>query len=162
MCVIIDNSVRDEVFKPIDSKQRAPAREFFRCINKRNFPVVAGGKLLAKELSESSNFRKWWQQAVLSGRGRKVPDDSIEREVVNLQHEGEHLSNDLHILALARVSGARLLYTNDRKLQQDFKNKQLISNPPGRIYTTLDEKYRQLRPSHKRLLGRTDLCRKLR
>ena len=161
MCVIIDNSVAGEVFAKAGSGKPAPAHELFSRINKRCFPVVAGGELLAKELSENSNFRRWWQQAVLSGRGRKVPDDSIEQEVVNLKRKGGYRSNDPHVLALARVSGARLLYTNDRRLQRDFKNSQLISNPAGRIYTTLGEENRQLRPSHKRLLGRTDLCRKL-
>ena len=162
MCVIIDNSVRDEVFARVESERLAPAREFFRCINKRNFPVVAGGKLLSEELVGNGDFRMWWRQAVLSGRGQKVEDESIQREVSNLERKGGHRSNDLHVLALANVSGARLLYTNDRDLQRDFKNGQLISNPPGKIYTTLGEKNRQLRSSHKVLLGRTDLCRKLR
>ena len=44
-------------------------------------------------------------------------------------------SNDPHILALARASGARLVYTGDGKLIADFKNKRLIDGPRGKIYT---------------------------
>ena len=43
-------------------------------------------------------------------------------------------SNDHHIIALARISRARLLYTIDSALQQDFKNRHLLSRPRGRIY----------------------------
>ena len=45
-----------------------------------------------------------------------------------------------HVLALAQVSGARLLYSNDQTLQRDFKNSKLIKNPRGNVYTTLRNK----------------------
>ncbi|MDE0306934.1 MAG: hypothetical protein OXI87_18940 [Albidovulum sp.] len=45
-------------------------------------------------------------------------------------------SNDQHVLALARISGARLLYTNDQKLMDDFKNTELVSTPKGKVYRT--------------------------
>ena len=117
---------------------------------------------MSEELGGNGDFRMWWRRAVLSGRGQKVEDEAIQKEGSNLERKGGHRSNDLHVLALANVSGARLLYTNDRDLQRDFKNGQLISNPRGKIYTTLGEKNRQLRSSDKVLLGRTDLCGKLR
>ena len=37
-------------------------------------------------------------------------------------------SDDFHILALAKFTGARVLYTKDRKLITDFKNNILIDN----------------------------------
>ena len=44
-------------------------------------------------------------------------------------------SNDRHIIALAKASGARLLYTGDGKLlRKDFDNKAYIDNPTGKIY----------------------------
>ena len=45
-------------------------------------------------------------------------------------------SDDPHILALSSVSGARLLYSNDDALQQDFTNSDLLNNPRGRVYST--------------------------
>ena len=75
--------------------------------------------------------------------------------VYNLQ------SNDAHVIALAQLSGARLLYTNDGDLQKDFRNKNLVDNPEGKVYSTEAEKNpnKEFRPAHKRLLGRNDLCR---
>ena len=40
-------------------------------------------------------------------------------------------SNDIHILALAKASNTRLLCSSDRKLQEDFKNKNIIA---GKVY----------------------------
>ena len=37
-------------------------------------------------------------------------------------------SNDLHILALARTSNATLLFSNDKKLHDDFRNRKLLPN----------------------------------
>ena len=33
-----------------------------------------------------------------------------------------------------------MLYSNDRALQQDFKNTRLIDQPPGTVYSTLRSK----------------------
>ena len=61
-----------------------------------------------------------------------------------LRRDGAYVSNDAHVIALAQVSGARLLYSNDSDLQDDFKDKSLIDSPRGRIYTT--ERGRRLQP----------------
>ena len=42
-------------------------------------------------------------------------------------------------------------------LQDDFENKRLIANPPGAIHST--QKGNNFTPTHKRLLGRVNLCR---
>ena len=60
-------------------------------------------------------------------------------------------------LALAQVSGARLLYSNDLTLHQDFGNRDLINRPRGKIYST--HAGGQIQDSHRRLLRRNDLCR---
>lgn len=65
-------------------------------------------------------------------------------------------SDDTHIIALAQISGARLLFSNDKALHQDFKNKELINNPRGKVYSTL--RGSDFRASHKNLLARRDLC----
>ena len=44
-----------------------------------------------------------------------------------------HVSDDLHILALARATSSRLLYTDDSDLIEDFKNKDIINNPHGKV-----------------------------
>ena len=69
-------------------------------------------------------------------------------------------SDDPHIIALAQVSGARLLYSNDKSLQQDFKNKDLINNPRGKVYIT-NECRGNFSSGHKKLLVRRDLCQSI-
>ena len=65
--------------------------------------------------------------------------------------------DDPHILAWAQVSGARLLYTNDKCLKDDFKNKSIISHPEGTVSFTDKRKnntirYSRFTRSKKRLL----------
>ncbi len=87
---------------------------------------------------------------------RVVNDEEVDTETKALKANGLCKSNDPHVLALAQVSGARLLYSNDKDLQQDFKNKALINSPRGKVYSTLENKDFTL--SHRRLLGRNNLC----
>lgn len=65
-------------------------------------------------------------------------------------------SNDIHIIALARVSGARLLFSNDTALHKDFRNKDLIDQPRGKVFSTLKSK--QFTKAHKYLLENRNLC----
>ena len=153
MCAIIDANVVGDVFQPSSCEA---ARKFFEWVNTGRGRLVAGGKVLT-ELDENSTFKIWRQQATLAGRIKIEKDDAIRERVNKLQSEGVlYRSDDLHVLALAQVSGARLLYSNDRDLQHDFKNKDLINNPRGRVYSTRER--RDFADSHKSLLRRTDLC----
>lgn len=158
MCVILYSNVVGEVF--MAGKRPAPAHEFHSTITNRRVPLVAGGKLFL-ELTQNEKFKIWWQSATLSGKARKVDDAKVDELTQKIENEGGYLSNDPHVLALAQVSGARLLYTNDEDLQRDFKR----LKPSGKIYTThwKDKSGKlgdpnTLRNSHKKLLKRTDLC----
>ena len=132
MCVILDNNVVFEVF----ADGRPPAGEgFFNWIDSGRGRLVGGGKLL-KELGRNENFLLWWRQAVLAGRATRVDDDAVQAETNRLADGTTCRSNDPHVIALAVVGGARLLYTNDRKLQHDFKNRHLIDDPTGKVYST--------------------------
>lgn len=154
MCVIVDNSVRDEVFG-VD--QTAAARYFFQWLN-RSGRLVIGGRL-KDELMGASRFQEWLREAQLAGRVYEAPRDDVEAEEAGLRVTKSLKSNDPHVLALARLSGADLLYSNDGNLNRDFKNSAILGvGIQRRIYTTSD--YQEVRPVHKRLLGRKDVCRK--
>jgi hypothetical protein len=43
-------------------------------------------------------------------------------------------SNDEHVVSLALTSGARVLFTDDQALSNDFRNKSVISSPRGKVY----------------------------
>ena len=109
------------------------------------------------ELSDSTNFRSWFQQAVQAGIVRRVDDDEVDKQAEQLSQQNVCKSNDVHVLALARISGARLLFTNDRALQIDFGNSDIIyGNARGRIYTT--RRTKSVTHVHRDLLRRRDLC----
>ncbi len=52
-----------------------------------------------------------------------------------LKDNSEVQFDDHHILALARYSGVRILFTSDRDLIQDFTKPRLIKKPRGKIYS---------------------------
>ena len=152
MCAILDNDVCAEVF----GKRRTPAgKGFLDWLDSRGH-LVAGGQN-KRELDGNNSFQAWWREATLAGRTTLVNDD----QVTQLQHQLESnracRSNDAHIIALARLSGARLLYSNDRELMDDFRNRGLIPKPPGKVYST--DVTQDFTPRRRRLL-RESHCQK--
>ena len=55
---------------------------------------------------------------------RIVNKSDVDARTEQIQSEGAIRSDDPHVIALAQVSGARLLYSNDGNLQQDFKRQE--------------------------------------
>lgn len=151
MCAIVDTNVSGEVF----GDSRSEAGQFFLDWLNRRGRLAIGGRL-RQELDVSERVRLWLQQAILANRARAINDHDVDAETEALQAQGICQSNDAHVLALARLSGARLLFTNDQALQQDFTNPRIIEGVRGRVYTTRAN--RDVRRSHRDLLNRTDLC----
>ena len=151
MCAIIDANVVGEVFGP----NPTPAGKEFRAwIIKGNGRLICGGELL-KELKRIEGFREWAKVALDKGKMKNMNKKEVETRAEQIQTEHKLSSDDPHILALAQVSGARLLYSNDIDLREDFKNKALI-DPAGSIYSTLRSK--KFTPAHRNLLRKKGLC----
>ena len=138
MCAILDNSTRDEVFGNAPTDR---GRLFFDWINQGKGRLAIGGTKLRAELSGSTqqpgsvNFRRWLPTAIRLGFVTQPDDDSVVDAVAdNLEAEGICLSDDPHVLALAQDTGARLLYSNDEALRQDFTNRAIIGGVRGKIY----------------------------
>ena len=152
MCAIVDVNIAHEVF----GTKRPPAgEEFLKRIMQGKIRLAVGGKLRC-ELA-SSRFREWARQAQLAGTILSFNDDRVKIQEQELQSSGFFKSDDVHVLALAQISGARLLYSNDKNLHKDFKDPKWIADPRGRVYSTVQNK--NLTKGHKRLLGNRDLCR---
>ena len=150
MCVIVDANVSHEVFGGIE---RPEAGKFFADWLARGNKLVVGGKLL-RELSDHSKFRQWFRAAQSKGRTVRVDDDAVEREIMRIAPERDWESNDLHVIALARLSGTRLIFTNDQALQNDF-GKIKFGRIKGKNCSTKERN--DIRASHKRLL-RSNTC----
>ena len=147
MCAIIDANVVGEVFGPNPS----PAGEEFRAwIIKGSGRLICGGEL-QEELERIEDFKKWARNALNFGKMKNINDGKVRRRTAQIQKESIQ-SDDPHILALAQVSGSRLLYSNDKKLHKDFKNPALV-DPVGSIYSTLMKK-----KDRQKLLDKKGLC----
>ena len=85
-----------------------------------------------------------------------IGETELDSRTEQVEASGGYQSDDPHVLALAQASGARLLYSNDGPLQDDFRNRRLIDNPRGSVYSTQVNK--QFTRVHRRLLQRRDLC----
>lgn len=155
MCAILDANVASEVF---GSNQPPAGKGFFDWINTGGGRLVAGGRLREELQRSSDGFRKWVDQAARYGRIRFKNDGDVTERTEELQAEAGLRSNDPHIIALAQVSGSRLLYSNDRDLQNDFKDRSLINNPRGKVYSTLvNDQFTSGR--RRQLVARSELCR---
>ena len=152
MCAIVDANAASEVF---GSDRPAAGTKFLEWLSAGRGTLVVGGKLF-EELGVLSSFGSWARQALLSGRMKVENAEAVAVRTDEIEKEGARKSDDPHILALALVSGARLLYSNDRDLQRDFKTKALIDNPRGRVYSTLRDG--TFTAAHEKLLS-TTTCR---
>ena len=133
MCAICDANVAHEVFNP--KKQTLSGKIFLEWITPKRHLVV--GKKLKRELFNRDDLKKWASIAISDGRLIEK-NKGIDEAIKGLKKE-KLKSNDIHIIALAKVSGARLLYSDDSDLKEDFKNKRLINNPAGKIYPSSKE-----------------------
>ena len=169
---IVDANVVGEMFSG-DSSDAGP--KLLEWIEHGHGRLTYGGKN-RDELRKNETFRDWSDNAVRYDRLRRVDDGVVGDETKRLIHEKAngskvtYRSDDPHVIALARAGGARLLFTNDAKLQRDFRNRELIHDPRGKVYTTRLDRHKRRRrkfrldkrftKTHRALLERKDLCGK--
>ena len=109
--------------------------------------LVLGGKL-TEELRKNRNFATWAESAKSRGILMSADEAKVASKTKDFLNNPICESDDPHILGLALVSGARLLYSNDKDLHKDFKSRELLSIR-GKVYSTnvnkeFDKKKRRL------------------
>lgn len=97
-----------------------------------NLVYTTGGKF-DREMTDK--VLDWLSEREKAGRAKLIPAASIQGEVRRLESWNRLRSDDAHVLALARVSGARLLYTGDKALMDDFRDPEIVPRPRGKIYS---------------------------
>lgn len=131
MCMIVDTDrLADFAAESVES---APIHLWLRKLQ-GNVVYSTGGKF-DSELNRVPEARRRLEAYQRAGRARFVPPDSLREEVAGLETGELVRSNDAHVLALARVSGARLLYTGDKALMDDFRDPEIVPRPKGKIYS---------------------------
>ena len=129
MCLIVDANVAAQTFTP------APAPDFqpvWDALSRRQATAVFGGKL-AQEYYQLRKHLRIIRELERSGRLRRISDAKVNQVTTQLVESNTCVSDDEHIIALARVSGVRLLCSHDRALHIDFTNPHVLK-PPGRVF----------------------------
>ncbi len=131
MCLIIDANCAPETLCPEPSDDFSP---IINAILNKTAVMMMGG---TKQLNEYKKLARVWRFiAVLDRAGRVAVSstaaiDALQEE---LEKSGVLRSDDPHIIALAQISGARLLCSKDEDLHADFKSKALLDKPRGNVY----------------------------
>ena len=144
MCVIIDANVLGKFLSEPEDEDCNP---IYQWLWKGGRIVYSSGGQFKHEIGASARSKL----SELASKGNAVFINAQEFQDIeaDVKIGGLCRSNDFHILALARFTRTRVLYTKDRKLIHDFKNKDIIDKPRGRVYTA---------KSNKNLLNRS-MCR---
>ena len=151
MCLIVDANLASLVFCEPSRDDFRPIIEWLISPNKDGKLVVGGH--LAIELDRVYAARRFVRSLQQAGRARFFPAEAIEKETNRMR--AICTSNDPHVIALARISGARVLCSSDTTLHRDFSNQELISNPRGHIYQNAEHEHLL------RLYGHTTACRQM-
>lgn len=144
MCLIADANVAAIVFA---SPPAADFEPVFEALAAGQAKAVYGGQLW-REYKRITRIRRILAELDRRGSVRRLPSAQVDQVAREISAEGLCISNDTHILALARLSQARLLCSKDRDLHSDFTNP-LVLQPKGSIYQD---------PAHANLIRRH--CRK--
>ena len=159
MCVIVDANAINEIFRvqPLTKEDNRPeaGKKFFDWLDSNPERLVIGGSKLQKELN-IERFMDWAQGIERAGKLRKYDNGEVDQRAKELQAQNACESNDEHIIALAQISGARLLYSKDQDLRNDFKD--LLNSPQGKVFPTGNTS--ENRKERNRLLADKRLCRK--
>jgi hypothetical protein len=156
VCLIIDNDVVHRVLLIPDDQDFCDLHASLWGNRGVHAIVVYGGKLLAEYQVSRQVLRKL-AELDRAGRARRIPSDRVDEETARVIKSGLCISNDSHVVALARVSDVRLLCSNDKDLHEDFMNKRLIEAPRGKVYKGREEGAspgRLARRRHTRLLAK--------
>ena len=131
MCIIVDANKMGTFLADPASEDAAPIRHWLE--RGSGTLVYSTDGRFAREMSEKGKEKLLGY--VRAGRARHVPAADFHDDEQRLNKNKTLRSDDPHVLALARFSGARVLFTADGDLKDDFKNKHLIDNPRGKIYS---------------------------
>lgn len=129
MCIIVDANRLGAFLADTADVDAKPIHAWL--MRGRGVVVYSTGGAFARELGRRARERL--TQYVRAGMATLVLSDRFDDDERSLR--GRIRSDDPHVLALARASGARLLYTTDGDLMDDFKDNRFIDGPRGKVYT---------------------------
>ena len=158
MCAVVDVNNCYKIFGNLE--QRTPAGSyFFNWLEGASGRLILGGTKFNSEIDKVGHYIVWLKTAMRTGHAHKVNDHLVDAAAQELEAGDECKSDDHHLIALAKVGGARLLFSEDPDLHEDFRNPEIVANPRGRVYSTRFD--HEVSEEHRRLLNprfRSDMC----
>ena len=119
MCIIVDANRLGDFLADPTKPDSAPIRKWLDGGGGRI--VYSTGGELAKEVG--NRLRLKLRDYVRAGKANVVPAAEFAAVENHLMPFVNRRFNDAHVLALARATGVRLLYTHDADLMAHFKDK---------------------------------------
>lgn len=133
MCLIIDTNVVSRVFFGASDPDFSSLHGcLFGNANPR--VEIAYGGQLRREYLKNRKVATVLRVMDQAGRAAQYPDKAVDAETDTVENTGLCVSDDPHVIALAKVSGARVLCSHDKDLHTDFTNKALLDSPRGKVY----------------------------
>lgn len=126
MCIIVDANRSTDFF------QRGQEARIYRAVDQGRIKVVVGGKLLTEY--RTAGVLNQLYEYYRSGKARILPTHELIETAEDEYKQLGLRTNDTHILALAFVSGSRLLYSSDADLIDAFTGRDMLT-PRGKVYT---------------------------
>ena len=128
VCLIIDAS---RLSNFAANPPTTDAMPIFNWLRKGGRIVYSNGGKFATEVSRAA--RRKLLDLSRQGRAILIPYESISIVVRELTNQIK--SDDPHVMALAKVTGTRVLYTNDGDLMDDFRDRRFLNRPRGKVYS---------------------------
>ena len=91
---------------------------------------------MEKEINQSNKVRIFFRDMAQDGKVKLFPKEDVQAELNKINQQYTLKSNDEDIIALAKISRAKLLCSSDHDLHEDFKK--IVK---GRIYQTKDHSH---------------------
>jgi hypothetical protein len=130
VCVIIDANRVSATFGSPPCKDAVPILDW---IARGGGKLVYGGGLASEYAKVQSAFH-FVNELRRAGRAFELRKDEVHAEGQLVTAKFDLKSDDPHILAIARLSGARVLFSQDKNLHHDFRNSAIVAKPRGRVY----------------------------
>lgn len=131
MWIIVDNDISVDFFIQKKETDYAPV---YKWLNAGKGKIVYGGKN-RDELVQHADVASELIDLDQAGRAYYEKDSRLLSLIESLLcSNSDYKCNDCHVLALARLSGCRILCSNDKALCGDFGKRALLGDSRGRVY----------------------------
>ena len=131
MCIIVDSCKMGDFLNP-EHQDSEPIRKWLKAGGRLVYSIGGG---FSNEIGNSPSYKKRLAVYSSSGQAHLIPSELFADDEKELKNLGIR-SDDPHVLALARFTRTRLLYTNDPKLIEDFTDRDFLKEPRGKVYKT--------------------------